>query len=152
MQYGRTGFDPWVGKIPWRRAWQSTPVFLPGESPWTEEPGRLQSMRSQRVGHDLTERLSTHTHTHTESERVRNEERLCPSVLYRLICSSAVARAASAVTLWSRSSSSSFLNSFISCLVLESCFWASEKLHDKRKTTASLDAGQSCRYRDLKSS
>ena len=27
-----TGFDPWVGKIPWRRAWQSTAVFLPGES------------------------------------------------------------------------------------------------------------------------
>ena len=27
-----TGFDPWVGKIPWRRKWQSTPVFLPGES------------------------------------------------------------------------------------------------------------------------
>ena len=24
-------FSPWVGKIPWRRAWQSTPVFLPGE-------------------------------------------------------------------------------------------------------------------------
>ena len=29
----------WVGKIPWRRAWQPTPVFLPGESPWTEDPG-----------------------------------------------------------------------------------------------------------------
>ena len=28
----RQGFDPWVGKIPWRRAWQPTPVFLPGES------------------------------------------------------------------------------------------------------------------------
>ena len=28
----RNGFDPWVGKIPWRRAWQPTPVFLPGES------------------------------------------------------------------------------------------------------------------------
>ena len=26
------GFDPWVGKIPWRRKWQLTPVFLPGES------------------------------------------------------------------------------------------------------------------------
>ena len=26
------GFDPWAGKIPWRRAWQPTPVFLPGES------------------------------------------------------------------------------------------------------------------------
>jgi len=37
----RPGFDPWVGKIPWRRAWQLTLVFLPGESPWTEEPGGL---------------------------------------------------------------------------------------------------------------
>ena len=27
----RCRFDPWVGKTPWRRAWQSTPVFLPGE-------------------------------------------------------------------------------------------------------------------------
>ena len=27
----RCGFDPWVGKIPWRRKWQPTPVFLPGE-------------------------------------------------------------------------------------------------------------------------
>ena len=26
------GFDHWVGKIPWRRAWQPTPEFLPGES------------------------------------------------------------------------------------------------------------------------
>ena len=25
------GVDPWVGKIPWRRAWQPTLVFLPGE-------------------------------------------------------------------------------------------------------------------------
>ena len=28
----RPGFDPWVRKIPWRRALQPTPVFLPGES------------------------------------------------------------------------------------------------------------------------
>ena len=28
----RPGFSPWVGKIPWRKAWQPTPVFLPGES------------------------------------------------------------------------------------------------------------------------
>ena len=27
----RRGFDPWVGKVPWRRKWQPTPVFLPGE-------------------------------------------------------------------------------------------------------------------------
>ena len=44
--------DPWVGKIPWRKEWLPTPVFLPGESPWTEEPGVLQSMGSQRVRHD----------------------------------------------------------------------------------------------------
>ena len=40
----RRRFDPWVRKMPWKRAWQPTPVFLPGESPWTEEPGGLQFM------------------------------------------------------------------------------------------------------------
>ena len=44
---GDLGSIPWAGTIPWRRAWLSTPVFLPGESPWAEEPGRLQSMASQ---------------------------------------------------------------------------------------------------------
>ena len=29
-RHKRLGFDPWVGKIPWRRAWQPTPVFLSG--------------------------------------------------------------------------------------------------------------------------
>ena len=28
----RRNFDPWIGKFPWRRAWQPTPIFLPGES------------------------------------------------------------------------------------------------------------------------
>ena len=36
----------------WRRAWQPTPVFSPGKIPWTEEPGRLQSIGLQRVRHD----------------------------------------------------------------------------------------------------
>ena len=31
-RWKRGGFDPWVGKIPWRRAWQPTPILLPGES------------------------------------------------------------------------------------------------------------------------
>ena len=39
--------------------WQLTPVSLPGESPWTEESGRLQSMGLQRVGHDLAAPPST---------------------------------------------------------------------------------------------
>ena len=41
-----------VGKLSWRRVWQPTLVFLPGESPWTEEPGRLQSIGSQSVRHE----------------------------------------------------------------------------------------------------
>jgi len=32
-----TWFNTWVGKILWRREWQSTPVFLPREIPWKEE-------------------------------------------------------------------------------------------------------------------
>ena len=44
--------ETWVRKIPWRRAWPPTPVFLPGESPWIEEPGRLQCLGWQRDKHD----------------------------------------------------------------------------------------------------
>ena len=58
-------FDPWVGKFLWRREWQSTPVFLPGEfqgqrslegySPW----GHKES--------DMTERLTQATVKLTDS-------------------------------------------------------------------------------------
>ena len=51
-----TWVDPWAGKIPQRRAWQPTPVVLPEEFPWTEEPGGLQSMELQS---DMSEQLST---------------------------------------------------------------------------------------------
>ena len=41
--------ETWVPSLGWEdpleEAWQPTPVFLPGESPWTEEPSGLQSMR-----------------------------------------------------------------------------------------------------------
>ena len=47
-----TGFDPWVGKIPWRREWLSIPIFLPWRISRTEEPGGPQSVGSQRVRHD----------------------------------------------------------------------------------------------------
>ena len=55
LQCGRAGLDPWVGKIPWRRKWQPTPVFLAGEShgwrslvgysPW----GRKQSDTTEQL-------------------------------------------------------------------------------------------------------
>ena len=58
LQCRRPRFDPWVGKIPWRRKWHPTPVLLPGKShgrrslvgysPW----GRKES--------DTTERLHFH--------------------------------------------------------------------------------------------
>ena len=50
-RHKRRGFDPWVRKISWRKARQPTPGFLPGESPWTEDPGELQSIGSHRMGH-----------------------------------------------------------------------------------------------------
>ena len=57
----KPGFDPWDGKIPWRRVWQPTPVFLPGASPGTHESGGLQFMQSQRAGHDWgAERNTAH--------------------------------------------------------------------------------------------
>ena len=48
----RHGSSPWVRMISWRKAWKPTPVFLPGESQWTEELGGLQSMGLQRVRHN----------------------------------------------------------------------------------------------------
>ena len=48
----RHEFDPWVKKISWRSKWQPSPVILAWKIPWTEEPGGLQSMGPQKVGHD----------------------------------------------------------------------------------------------------
>ena len=118
-RHRRLRLHPWVGKIPWRRKRQPTPVFLPGKShgqrslvgsspggckeldmtelasthnnlllfscpfyhplekamaphsstltweiSWTEEPSRLQSMGSLRVGHDWATSLSLFTFMH----------------------------------------------------------------------------------------
>ena len=55
----KRGFDPWVEKIPWRRAWQRTPVFLPGES---HGQGSLAgySPWGCRVRHDWSNLARTH--------------------------------------------------------------------------------------------
>ena len=62
-------FNPWAWKIPWRRAWQPTPVFFP----WPEEPGGLQFIGSQRVGHDWAQHtpatgLLEHKSLHSDPE------------------------------------------------------------------------------------
>ena len=54
----RWRFNPWVGKIPWRGKMAAHSNILACRIPWTEEPGRLQSMGSQRVRHDwVTEQI-----------------------------------------------------------------------------------------------
>ena len=57
----RRGFDPWIRKIPWRRKWQPTPVFLPGKSHRQRKCGRLQSIASYRVGYDWRDLTCTYT-------------------------------------------------------------------------------------------
>ena len=48
----RQGFDPWVGKDPLEEEIATHSSILACKIPWTEEPGELQSMGSQRVGHN----------------------------------------------------------------------------------------------------
>ena len=62
-------FDPWVGKIPWRRKWRPTPVFSPGvhqeTSTWTVQrslAGYSQCMGWQKVGYDGATNIPTGTY------------------------------------------------------------------------------------------
>ena len=56
----RHRFHPWVRKIPWRRASRSIPVILAWKIPRTEEPGRLQSIGSQRVRQHWSDLVCMH--------------------------------------------------------------------------------------------
>ena len=51
-RFKRHRFDPWFRKIPWRRKWQPTPVFLPGKS------HGQRSLGLQKVRHDLAAELT----------------------------------------------------------------------------------------------
>ena len=52
-RHKRRGFDPWVRKIPWRRKWQPTPVFLPGKSHGRRSLVGYSLWSCKRVGHNL---------------------------------------------------------------------------------------------------
>ena len=71
------GFHPWIRKIPWRRAWQPTPVFLPGKfhgqrsllesaDPWPHGVTQRQT-RLRQLSMAARYRLYTHTHAHTHT-------------------------------------------------------------------------------------
>ena len=57
-QCRRHGFNPWVGKIPLEKAMAPHSSTLAWKIPWMEEPGSLQPMGLQRVGHDWETSLS----------------------------------------------------------------------------------------------
>ena len=56
------GFDPYIGKIPWRRKRQPTPIFLLGKSHGQRSLGGLQAMESLLKESDMTCTLNSHTH------------------------------------------------------------------------------------------
>ena len=65
-RYRRHGLDPWVRKIPWRRKWQPTSVFLPGKSHGQRSLTGYSLWGCKES--DTTEWLYTHTHTHTRDD------------------------------------------------------------------------------------
>ena len=80
----RQGFNPWVGKIPWRRKWQPTPpVFLPGKSHGQRSLGDY-SPWSLRVRHDCTH--STHSHLLIIlSQFWKHSKNVAPCNLFKLV-------------------------------------------------------------------
>ena len=53
LQCRRNRIKPWMGKIPWRRKWQSTPVFLPGKSHGQKSLAGYRPWGCKRVRHDF---------------------------------------------------------------------------------------------------
>ena len=68
-RHRRPGFDPWIGKIPWRRKWQPTPVFTPGKSNGQRSlVGYSQGngKESDTTEHIYALYIHIYTHTHTQ--------------------------------------------------------------------------------------
>ena len=72
-RHKRRRFNPWVRKIPWRRKWQLTSVFLPGKFRGQRSLVSYSPWGCQRVGHDWANtRTHTHTHTHMHTDCIIN--------------------------------------------------------------------------------
>ena len=67
----RLRFNPWVGKIPWRKAWQTTPVFLFGKS-YGQRRGTVCRVAKSQT---LLKQLRTHTHMHVYLEDMKDNKR-----------------------------------------------------------------------------
>ena len=64
LQHSRPRLELWVGKIPWRRKWKPTPVFLPGKSHGQRSLAGYSPSGLREL--DTTEYTHMHTHTHLE--------------------------------------------------------------------------------------
>ena len=81
-QCRRHGFDPWVGKIPWRKVWQPTPVFLFGEfhgqnslsgySPWVRKRVRHNLLKSNDNSIQESREIGRTSFTMEKSQAERN--------------------------------------------------------------------------------
>ena len=97
-RHKRPWYDPWVGKIPWRRAWHPTPVFLPGEShgqrslvgfrPWVAKSWAwLRPLSTYTYTHTHTHAHTyTNTHIHTYPSRQSQKSNLKPVRFILLFC------------------------------------------------------------------
>ena len=98
-------FDSWVGRIPWRRAWQPTPVFLPGDSHGQRSlAGYSPWGRKELDTTEATEQAHMHAYVcmclysffpiishyslfqYIEYRSVCYRENSCLSILYRAMC------------------------------------------------------------------
>ena len=93
-QCRRLKFDSWVGKIPQKRKWQPTPVFLPGKSHGKKSLVDYTVHRVPRGRHDLVTKplphkhtcmrvsIHTHTHTHTHTHNSRSSGSIQPLLTF----------------------------------------------------------------------
>ena len=68
LQCRRPGLNPWVGKIPWKRKWQLTPIFLPREShgqrslashnPWGRKESETTEWLTHHHHHQIVDQVS----------------------------------------------------------------------------------------------
>ena len=70
----KPGFDPWVGKIPWRRKWQSTPVFLSAKFHGQKSLVGYNPWGCKKVEHDLA------TTDQTRQKKVGGKKRCVEAV------------------------------------------------------------------------
>ena len=96
-RHKRFGFDPWVGKIPWRKAQQPTPVFLPGESldggAWwatvhrsAKSHTRLKWLSTQARIHLFFHRSFSHTGYWIESPLLYSRSLMISYFMYSGVC------------------------------------------------------------------